>query len=139
MPPRNLILASLLALGLTACGDDGDITAPTAPAGNPTDTARPQGDQPTAGRIGHATGRIVSLGRDGNFLTIDHDEFEGDIAMGAMTMGFDIMGGVDLSRFSKGDEVAFRVKQGFDGTYRIMAICDTAAHGADCPAAKSGR
>ena len=52
--------------------------------------------------------------------------------MGAMTMGFGIMGGVDLSRFSEGDEVEFMVKQGRDASYRIMAICKKNTDGANC-------
>jgi len=47
-------------------------------------------------------------------------------------MGFDIMGDVDLSGLAEGDEVAFMVKQGRDGSYRIMAICNTATDGANC-------
>ncbi|MEO1019654.1 MAG: copper-binding protein [Pseudomonadota bacterium] len=82
--------------------------------------------------IGRATGTIRSVGAQGNFLTIDHGPFEGGINMGAMTMGFDTMGDVDLSEFSDGDEVAIVVKQGRDGSFRIMAICDTGTNGADC-------
>ena len=82
--------------------------------------------------IGHATGTIRSVGSQGDFLTIDHGPFDGGIDMGAMTMGFDIMGDVDLSGFADGDEVAFMVKQGRDGSYRIMAICNTGTDGADC-------
>ena len=52
--------------------------------------------------------------------------------MGAMTMGFDIAGDVDLSGFEDGDTVSFMVKKGRDGSYRITAICDTGAAGDEC-------
>ena len=52
--------------------------------------------------------------------------------MGAMTMGFDIMGDVDLSSFSEGDAVAFMVKKGRDNSYRITTICNTSTDGDDC-------
>ncbi|MBU2607005.1 MAG: copper-binding protein [Alphaproteobacteria bacterium] len=81
--------------------------------------------------IGHATGVIKSLGSKGDFVTLQHGPFEG-IDMGAMTMGFDIMGDVDLSGFTEGDTVAFMVKQGRDGSFRVMSMCNTAIEGADC-------
>lgn len=90
------------------------------------------GGATTMDGVGHATGTVRSVGSQGDFLTIQHGPFQGGIDMGAMTMGFDIMGEVDLSGFSDGDEVAFMVKQGRDGSYRITAICDTAAEGDDC-------
>jgi len=52
--------------------------------------------------------------------------------MGAMTMGFDIMGDVDLAGFADGDQVAFMVKKGRDNSYRITEICNTGTDGEDC-------
>lgn len=143
MKTLNLVATSLLALGLTACGG----AEQPEPASTPESTASSMMsddagmehdnhadhdmDEKMDG-IGHATGTIRSVGAQGNFLTIDHGPFEGGIDMGAMTMGFDIMGDVDLSEFSDGDEVAFMVKQGRDGSYRIMSICNTGTDGADC-------
>ena len=140
MKPLTLITASLFVLGLAACGGADE---PAAPAASETDMpmdmaahdAMDPGDHDIGGEmdgIGHATGVIRSVGSQGDFLTIEHGPFEGGIDMGAMTMGFDIMGDVDLAGFSDGDEVAFMVKQGRDGSYRIMAICDTGTDGADC-------
>ncbi|MBA3069851.1 MAG: copper-binding protein [Hyphomonas sp.] len=82
-------------------------------------------------RIGRATGTIKSVAGQSDFLTIDHGPIDG-VGMGAMTMGFDIAGDVDLTGFSEGDTVAFEVKQGRDGSYRIMSICNTGTEGADC-------
>ena len=143
MKTLNLVATSLLALGLTACGG----AEQPEPASTPESTASSMMsdasgmehdnhadhdmDEKMDG-IGHATGTIRSVGAQANFLTIDHGPFEGGIDMGAMTMGFDIMGDVDLSEFSDGDEVAFMVKQGRDGSYRIMSICNTGTDGADC-------
>ena len=70
--------------------------------------------------IGKATGVIRSVGNQGDFLTIAHGPFEGGIKMDAMTMGFNIMGSVDLSSFAEGERVAFMVKQGRDGSYRDL-------------------
>ena len=81
--------------------------------------------------IGEATGVIRSVGGNGDFLNIKHGPFTG-IDMGSMTMGFSTMGGLDLSGYKEGDNVAFRVKQGRDGSLRIMAICNTDTQGADC-------
>ena len=140
MKPLTLMSASLLSLGLAACGGAEESASPTPDTAEPPaamadhdgmDHGDHQMDAEMDG-IGHATGTIRSVGSQGDFLTIEHGEFAGDIQMGAMTMGFDIMGEVDLSGFAEGDEVAFMVKQGRDGSYRIMAICNTAEEGADC-------
>lgn len=77
---------------------------------------------------GTATGIIRSVGDLSDFVTIDHEAIDG-VGMGAMTMGFSAMSGVDLSEFGKGDRVAFSVKRGRDGSYRITGICKT--EGAD--------
>lgn len=147
MKRSALITAGAFALTLAACGEAQDTTPADTMAGTdmPMDghdnaamdhaMAGDTMEHDMAGMgdgIGHATGTIRSVGSEGDFLTIEHGPFEGGIEMGAMTMGFDTMGDVDLSGFAEGDEVAFRVKQGRDGSYRIMAICDTAAGGAEC-------
>lgn len=140
MKPLTLMTASLLALGLAACGGAEKSAAPTAdtakePAAMADHDGMDHGDHDMGEKmdgIGHATGTIRSVGSQGNFLTIEHGPFDGGIQMDAMTMGFDIMGDIDLSGFSEGDEVAFMVKQGRDGSHRIMAICNTGADGADC-------
>lgn len=119
-----------LALILASCGKAAEYVA------SPADTEKTTGDTQQAGHemgdgTGHGRGTIRSLGGQGDFLTIEHGPIEG-IGMGAMTMGFDILDGVELSGFSEGDEVAFTVEQGRDETFRITAICDIAADGADC-------
>jgi Cu(I)/Ag(I) efflux system periplasmic protein CusF len=128
-----LISASLLSFSLAACGNAQD-SAPAAapPAEAPMETGASMDMTSGDDAIGRATGTIRSVGSLGDSLTIDHGPFEGGIAMGAMTMGFDTVAEIDLSGFSDGDEVAFEVKQGRDGAYRIMAICNIATDGADC-------
>ena len=96
-------------------------------SGAPDDHMMPELPENT----GYGVGEVRSIGELGDSLTIAHGPLQG-IPMGAMTMGFDIMGDVDLSEFSDGDEVAFMVKQGRDGSYRIMSICNTGTDGADC-------
>lgn len=144
MKPLNAIAASLLTLGLAACGGAEDAATPEP---NTTEASGDMADQDgmdhsehemtsdgvgEAEGVGHAVGTIRSVGSQGDFVTIEHGAFDGGIEMGAMTMGFDIMGEVDLSNFAEGDEVAFMVKQGRDGSYRIAAICNTGTDGADC-------
>lgn len=140
MNALNLITASLAALSLAACGNPQDThPAETGTAEAPMDMAGDEMSMDKAGpdmsgaseRTGRATGTIKSLGGQGDFLTIDHGPIEG-VGMGAMTMGFDIAGGVDLTGFSEGDSVAFEVKLGRDGAYRVMSICNTGTEGADC-------
>ncbi len=50
-----------------------------------------------------------------------------------MTMGFETLSSVDLSGFVKGDKVAFSVKQGRDGSFRVTAICVVDDQAGDCP------
>lgn len=132
MKPLTLITASLLALTLAACGN--------AEKSTQKDTASSEAAKDMAGNDAggaphnmNAMGKgvIRSVGNQGDFLTIEHGPIDG-IGMGAMTMGFDIVSGVDLSGFAEGDEVGFMVKQGRDGSFRIMAICNTSTEGDDC-------
>ena len=135
----TLFTSSALALTLAACGQATDTApAPAAPAATdmPMDMADGEmmdhsGHEMGSGDTGHATGVIKSVGAQGDFLTIDHGPIEG-IGMGAMTMGFDIAGDVDLSNFKDGDMVSFMVKKGRDNSYRITAICNTGEAGEDC-------
>lgn len=87
-------------------------------------------EQPV-GDTGTTTGVIRSISENGDFLTIDHAEIEG-VGMGAMTMGFEALSNVDLSGFGVGDRVAFSVKRGRDGSYRITAICETSGNDESC-------
>ena len=82
--------------------------------------------------IGHATGVIRSVGEQGDTLTIDHGPFKGGIEMAAMTMRYGVTEGVDISAFTEDAEVAFLVKHGRDGSYRILAICNTKTDGGHC-------
>lgn len=139
MKSLNFISASLFALGLVACGNAQDAPAETETAAMPMGMSHDEmgmdideHDMSAMGDgIGHTTGVIKSLGSKGDFVTLQHGPFEG-IDMGAMTMGFDIIGDVDLSGFTEGDTVAFMVKQGRDGSFRVMSMCNTAIEGADC-------
>jgi Cu(I)/Ag(I) efflux system periplasmic protein CusF len=137
MKIRTFLTASIFASSLAACGN-ADETAPTEPATSEApmemtagETMDHSGHDMSDGMMGHATGIIKSLGTDGDFLTIDHGPIEG-IGMGAMTMGFDTLGDVDLSSFAEGDAVAFMVKKGRDNSYRITTICNTSTNGANC-------
>ena len=134
MTQKILIAAFLLgSITLTACSDR-ESTSPSA--SGPADPISPepleQADQSTPGDTGRATGTITSLDRDEGRVTIDHGPFEG-IAMGAMTMSFDLMGDAELTDLSEGDEVIFKVKRSRDGSHRIMEICSIPANGRDCP------
>ncbi len=136
MKPFILFTASAFALTLAACGGaDGDAPAPTPAADAPMDMADGTMDHSDHdmgdGTMGHGAGIIKSVGAQGDFLTIDHGPIDG-IGMGAMTMGFDIMGDVDLAGFVDGDQVAFMVKKGRDNSYRITEICNTGTDGEDC-------
>ena len=135
MKSLNLFAAGILALGLAACGG-AENSAPTGTAQTETSDSEAMdqnGHDMDEGRekVGRGSGVIRSVGSQGDYLVIHHGPLEG-VEMGAMTMGFDIMGDVDLSGFAEGDEVAFMVKQGRDNAYRIMEICNTASDGANC-------
>lgn len=132
-----ILTAGVLALSLTACGGSQDpapaqANQPAASSEMPADGMMDHTEHDMGGgNMGHATGIIKSVGSQSDFLTIDHSQIDG-IGMGAMTMGFDIMDGVDLFGFTEGDEVAFMVKKGRDKSYRITAICNMGSAGADC-------
>ena len=146
MKALTLTLICIASLGTTACGGADQAGAPDVDSSRTImnmagHDIMDHGDDNMDGatemagvmdRMGHSTGTIRSVGSHGDFLTIEHGPFDGAIKMDAMTMGFDIMGDVDLTGFSEGDTVAFMVKQGRDGSYRIMAICNTGKDGTDC-------
>jgi len=90
----------------------------------------------TTSRTGQGTGVIRSVDAEGRSLTIDHEPID-EIGMGAMTMGFGVVGAVDLSGLSEGDPVVFRLKRGRDNSYRVTAICNRDTHGPDCLAGNS--
>jgi Cu/Ag efflux protein CusF len=134
----RLFAFSLMAASLFACGDAQETAqSSSAESEAPMQTnheAMNSGNHDMGSMsegIGHGNGVIQAIGSQEGSLIIQHGPIEG-IGMGAMTMGFDIMGDVDLSGLSEGDNVAFMVKQGRDGSYRVMTICDTDKSGADC-------
>lgn len=119
------LAASLVVFALSADADESDSSA----HGHSDAHA---GDMPDMDHgVPRATGVVESVSADGYSLTVAHGPIAG-IGMDAMTMKFDTLGDVDLSGFAAGDEVAFALKEGRDGSYRISAICDTGADGADC-------
>lgn len=136
----KLTLMAFAALSLSACGgdthaeiDNGDVGGETiADVAVDDIMGHDEIDHSTmAEGTGHTTGVIVSISPDGKEATIDHQAIDG-VGMGAMTMGFGILSTVDLSTYSKGDNVNFMVKKGRDNSYRITAICDTYKSGKDC-------
>jgi Cu(I)/Ag(I) efflux system periplasmic protein CusF len=131
--PLTLPLAAV-ALLLTACGDSPPPAqdASTSMDASQDSMAEDATQEPELnGGVGQATGTIESIGADRKFVTIDHGPFDG-IDMGAMTMGFEVMGDTELTGFSEGDQVSFEVKRGRDGSYRVIKICAVDASGADC-------
>jgi Cu/Ag efflux protein CusF len=137
MTKTSFLTAAVFALSLTACDGSQEpapakVSQPAASSEMPAvETMDHTGHDMNGGNMGHATGVIKSVSSQSDFLTIDHGPIDG-IGMGAMTMGFDILDGVDVSSFAEGDEVAFMVKKGRDKSYRITAICDMRSDGADC-------
>ncbi|WP_291202817.1 copper-binding protein [Hyphomonas sp.] len=128
---RPTLILGALAVVLSACG--GAESAPANPAsesGSLAEAATP-GESPTEPeRTGSGFGTITSLGTKGDFVTIDHGPIEG--LMGSMTMGFELVSDVDIAGLAEGDTVAFSVKHGRDGVYRIISICKTTESGSDC-------
>ena len=140
MKSRNatatLSIALTLALTLAACGnsdspDAMDDMDHSTMDHSTTDHSGMDISSSTPGDTGMTTGTIRSVGENGDFLTIAHERIEG-VGMDAMTMGFDIMSSVDLSDYEAGDRVAFAVKKGRDGSYRITAICETTGTDMSC-------
>ncbi|RIJ22482.1 hypothetical protein D1224_10840 [Henriciella barbarensis] len=122
----------LASLSLAACSEPTDAGEDKADAVAPPPAQVEVSDASSStDLIGRATGIVQSIDMNRNFVTIDHGPIDG-VGMGAMTMGFRLMGGADLSRLAEGDDVAFKVKRGRDGSYRIMAICNMAIGGEDC-------
>ena len=82
-------------------------------------------------RVGQGTGVIQSVDAEGRSVTISHGPID-EIGMGAMTMGFGVVGAIDLSGFAEGDPVAFRLKRGRDNSFRVTEICNTGIDGTNC-------
>jgi len=83
------------------------------------------------GDFGHTTGKILDISTESREVTIDHQKIEG-LAMGAMTMGFNVLPGVNLGDYAPNDNVSFMVKKGSDGSFNIPAMCNSDKEGADC-------
>ena len=142
MIKRNLIRlagAGILPMLAASCGGAQDSVETsvesTPPAEEKTLTHEMHGGGETGstdtGVIDHAAGVVVEVDLEGKRIKLDHDEMP-NIGMSAMTMFFGVAGDVDLGEFEAGDKVRFMVKQGRDGSYRIMAMCDAVEDGADC-------
>ncbi|WP_340691635.1 copper-binding protein [Hyphomonas sp.] len=134
MKTLTLLTAGLFAVSLAACGQEAPaetISVETHMEMTGSDMMDHSGHDMPDQVMGHGTGIIKSRGSKGDFLTIDHGPIDG-IGMGAMTMGFEIMGSVDVSAFAEGDPVAFMVKKGRDNSYRITNMCNTQTEGTDC-------
>lgn len=122
----GLVLVPTIALVLMSCGDhkmshDHEMhSAASDESASSTEDNMSLTDEP---KVGDAIGTIKTMSPTNDAVIIKHGPFKGDISMGAMTMGFGATGTVDLSQFDEGDRVAFRVKLGRDGEYRIMDIC----------------
>jgi len=80
-------------------------------------------------KMAAATGVVKGIGE--KQLIIDHGPIQGS-TMGAMTMSFNFLKKVDVSNLAEGDEIAFLMKVGRDGSFRISAICKPALDGDDC-------
>lgn len=80
-------------------------------------------------KMAAATGVVKGIGE--KQLIIDHGPIQGS-TMGAMTMGFNFLKRVDISNLAEGDEIAFLMKVGRDGSFRISAICKPSEDGEDC-------
>ena len=138
MNQRNAIATLSIALTLTlaACNNSdapdamNDMDHSTMDHST-TDHSDMDMSSSASGDTGMTTGTIRSVGENGDFLTITHERIEG-VGMDAMTMGFDTLSSVDLSGFEPGDRVAFAVKKGRDGSYRITGICETSGDDASC-------
>ena len=128
MNTRNAIATLSAAFLLAACGN---AEQPEAMDHSTMDHDGMDMSSSASGDTGMTTGTIRSVGENGDFLTIAHERIEG-VGMDAMTMGFDIMSSVDLSDYEAGDRVAFTVKKGRDGSYRITAICETTGTDMSC-------
>ncbi|MFC7290433.1 copper-binding protein [Hirschia litorea] len=131
----SLVLSFTLVV--SACGEAGQQhdqtkTPPEQEQSSPQEHTHSEHTSSTGhANLGHATGKVESIGPNGDFIVIDHSPIP-EIGMGAMTMGFDIQGEVDLSNFTSGNNVSFMVKKGRDNSYRITDICNTETQGDDC-------
>lgn len=130
------ILINLLVLILAGCGGTEDTPSSQAvdaqtSSGMPTQMMD-HGAQAMEESVGYATGVIRSVGDQGNTLTIDHGPFKGDIEMDAMTMRYGVSEDVDVSAFTENTLVAFQAKRGRDGSYKIIALCNSETEGVDC-------
>lgn len=132
----NPTLITLLAITLVGCGGTEDTASSNGADSQTSDGMVGQtmdhGGHVMEESIGHATGVVQSVGERGDTLTIAHGPFKGGIEMAAMTMRYGVTEGVDISAITKEAEVAFLVKHGRDGSYRILSICNTKTDGVDC-------
>ena len=136
---KFLLIPLVLTMAVGACSPESEDNEMDMASSSQTETHSMDHDQQTdpvdmpdlPANTGFGTGEIRSIGDLKDSLTIAHGPIQG-IGMSAMTMGFDIVGDVDLSPFSDGDKVAFIVKKGRDNSYRISEICLTETDGTDC-------
>ena len=133
MNTRNAIATLSAAFMLAACGnaEQPEAMDHSTMDNGTMDHSGMDMSSSASGDTGMTTGTIRSVGENGDFLTVAHERIDG-VGMDAMTMGFDIMSDVDLSDFEPGDRVAFAVKKGRDGSYRITAICETTGTDMSC-------
>ncbi|MFT6434855.1 MAG: Cu/Ag efflux protein CusF [Candidatus Azotimanducaceae bacterium] len=78
-----------------------------------------------------AKGKIVQIDESGRRVKLSHGALK-RFDMRPMTMYFGLAGSTDLNNFKINDEVEFEVKQGRDGSYRIMAMCTLTDKDTNC-------
>ena len=139
--PAFLVSALLASALLAACAESAPLAGNGRAADTPAhtladhDTAE-AGNSPDARIPGDtivtiATGRFISVVPEGTYATLDHDPIPA-INMGAMKMGFDIDPALDLSRYSEGDALRFRLETSEATGFLITHICRPATDGNDC-------
>lgn len=114
-PTQTAILTALVLLCLVLLADCGPSQSAEQSDAKQADAKITADTQPPSGKRYNLTGRVVSIDKPAQSISVDGDEIPGFMA--AMTMPYQLKDAGILDKLSPGDHIKAEIVAGSDGAY----------------------